>query len=138
MAAPGDPKVQGAKSADGPFTAGDLEVDISHNRRLNVKVTSTEDSPEPWTLHEGMCCAAAEGHYDISWFKGDEDISHDVQTSGHEFTLNPDKPRRFLIRVKPQVNDPHKACLWPEVDQGAPPVDGVHFALKHLRACAEL
>ncbi|MEO8091491.1 MAG: hypothetical protein ABI726_02125 [bacterium] len=95
-------KVEVAKHKSGPWSPFGLNVHIptgdSKNLYIRIKNTSHHAHAKQVNLTERR---SADGpDYQVSWFKGKRDISHDVQTSGHDFTLKHDRSKRFRLRVK--------------------------------------
>jgi hypothetical protein len=123
-----DPKVKASKKKSGPYAAAFVPVKVSEPRNLYVKVISKAANAEEVLLYE-----QAGGYpedYSIKWFKGKKDISHDVQTGVYEFTLRPDKPRLFRLRMKPDVpGKPRGVCITPVVDDGSGEVSGGQFGV---------
>src|SRR5262245_17117118 len=81
------PKLKGSKTADGPFRT-DTFLNIQQKRNLYTKILSTDLEARRWSLYEQQG-GPGDGDYDIKWFDGDENISHDVQTGGYRFKLKP-------------------------------------------------
>lgn len=131
---PGTPKLRGAKDREGPYKS-ELIVRAERPRNLFVKVKSTSAGQQDATLSEQT--VGNDGDYKFRWFRGGEDISHDMQTSGHDFTLGPDAARLFRVRVKPQVADPRRVCLYTNVTVTTPPTgrNGPFFAINGRNAC---
>ena len=131
---PGTPKPTGAKHKDGPYSK-ELNVGVHKPRNLYVKVKSTYDQPQDATITEQV--AGHDEDYHVSWFKGKTDLSHDVQTSGYDFTLRPATPRLFRVRVKPLVDQPRKFCLYanPTVTVPSTGTFGPFFAINNNHAC---
>ena len=48
--------------------------------------------------------------YKVRWFKGRNNITGDVRTSGFEFKLKPRTRKTFRMRVSPQAS-PDEACV---------------------------
>jgi hypothetical protein len=119
---PGTPVLKGAKKKAGPYKRS-LSVNVQERKNLFVKVKSTADSKQAATLFEGAIDMVDD--FDIKWFKGKQDVTHDAQTSGHEFTLRPNRPKIFRVRVKPAVGNPGPMCLYAIVDVTDPVTDGV-------------
>ena len=84
-----------------------------------VRVTSTYTSTQNAVLTEVSVGSADD--YKFKWFRGNEDISHDVQTSGYEFELPAAGKRKFRVQIKPRVNNPGTACLYSNVGVDTPP-----------------
>jgi hypothetical protein len=114
---PGTPVLKGAKKKAGPYKRT-LAVNVQERKNLFVKVKSTADFKQTATLSEGA--AGMLGDFSAKWFKGKKDVSHDVQTSGHEFTLRPNRPKLFRVRVKPEVDNPGPLCLYSNVQVTEP------------------
>jgi hypothetical protein len=132
---PGTPKVTGAKHKDGPY-ALTTHVKLKRAKNVYVKVKSTHDQNQTATLTEGSV-GPGDADYQVKWFRGDEDISHDVQTSGYDFTLKPEKAKIFRVRVKPEADSPRKVCLFSNVQVDVPSTgtDGAFFAIKRKNVC---
>jgi hypothetical protein len=109
----GDPVLaQAAKQKHGPWSGHTLSVAIpaGDKRSLYVRIknTSSPAHTQQVVLTEGTDGGPPDYHH--RWFKGDTDISHDVQTSGYDFSLKHGKTKRFRVRVT--VNDDSIAeCL---------------------------
>ena len=133
---PGTPKLRGAKHADGPFSRV-VRVKVTKPRTLYVLVKSDYDQQQLATLTEGGD-GPDPGDFDTKWLRGDEDITHDVQTSGYEFNLPPRGKKRFRVRVKPVVSDPGNYCLFGNVQVDEPTTgrDGPFFAINKRDVCA--
>jgi hypothetical protein len=103
---------EAAKHKHGPWSTEELPVKIpaGDKRSLYVRIknTSSPSHKQHLTLTEGTDGGPPDYHHD--WFKGDEDISHDVQTSGYHFALKHGKTKRFRIRVK-VTDDSNPECL---------------------------
>ena len=131
---PGTPITEGSKSNSGPW-----EQDIfSKGKRpvtFYMRVTSTHDANQSGTLTE--LTAGNADNYKFKWFASKTDISHDVQTSGYEFSLPTGDKRKFKIKVKLRVNKPKFACLYANVQVDVPSTgdDGPYFALRRETAC---
>jgi hypothetical protein len=132
---PGTPKVTGAKQKDGPY-ALKQNVRIKRAKSLYVKVKSTHDQNQTATLAQNVV-GPGDADYQIDWFRGDEDISHDVQTSGYDFPLKPEKAKIFRVRVKPEADAPRKLCLYSNVQVDVPSTgtNGAFFAIKRKDVC---
>ena len=128
-----------AKQKDGPYQVhepgkGALHVNVDDPRSLYVKALNKARSRKTVRLFEEACCAPNMDDYSLDWFKGDQDITHDVQTSGHEFKLKPDRARRFRVRVKPETVTPGSFCLFPYVEFGSNTAQS-YFAINSKTAC---
>ena len=132
----GAPKVRTAKSAGGPYgKVTSLHVPNGESRTGYVKVISTVGEAQDATLTTGCILIAKRGECPIvtRWFKGKKNISGDVHTTGYEFTLRPDRPKRFKVRFK--ATSDATRCIVARVD--APPdLDGFgYFAVNGQHAC---
>jgi hypothetical protein len=103
-----------AKHKAGPWKHGahvQIPTGEAKNVYLRIKnVTSPAQSLDV-TLTEGTDGGLPD--YRHTWFKGfkgDTDISHDVQTSGYDFTLRHGKTKRFRVRVK-AIDGSNPECL---------------------------
>jgi hypothetical protein len=91
--------VKVAKEKDGPFRNHLNRVipnDETKSLWYLVKSKAGDDQPvffyqEPPDAPEDL---------KVKWFKGQNDISHDVQTSGHDFNLQAGKSKLFQARVR--------------------------------------
>jgi hypothetical protein len=118
----GTPVLKGAKKKAGPYKRS-LAVNVQERKNLFVKVKSRANSKQTATLLQGAVDMVKD--FDIDWFKGKQDISHDVQTSGHEFMLRPNRPKIFRVRVTPVVGSPGPLCLYSNVQVTEPPTGTV-------------
>jgi hypothetical protein len=126
---PGTPKLKGAKHKAGPYS-GELRVRVKDSpRSVYVKVISTYSSSQDATITEGL--VGNEQGFLVKWYRGSNDISHDVQTSGFDFKLKPDHPKLFRARVKPLSAQPGKVCLYSNVQVTVPSTgrNGPFFAI---------
>jgi hypothetical protein len=132
---PGTPKVTGAKQKDGPYSLK-TNVKLKRAKNLYVKVKSTHDQNQTATISENRI-GPGETDYQVNWFRGDENISHDVQTSGYDFPLKPEKAKIFRVRVKPEADAPRKMCLYSNVQVDVPTtgINGAFFAIKRKNVC---
>ena len=97
----GGVRVEVAKHKSGPWSPGGLNVHIptgnSKNFYIRIKSTSHHAQAKQVNLSERRSVDGPD--YQVSWFKGKQDISSEVQTSGHDFTLKHDQTKRFRLRV---------------------------------------
>jgi hypothetical protein len=117
-------KAEVAKHKDGPWKHGaHVQIPTGEKKSLYLRiknVTSPAQSLDA-TLTEGTDGGPPD--YRHTWFKGfagDTDISHDVQTSGYDFTLRHGKTKRFRVRVK-AIDGSNPECLvaqWEVVPGG--------------------
>jgi hypothetical protein len=114
----GTPVLKGAKKKAGPYKRTH-SVKVQQRRNLYVKVKSTANSKQTATLYQGAVDML--GDYSVDWFKGKRDVTHDVQTSGYEFTLRQNRPRLFRAKLKPVVDNPGPLCLYSIVEVTEPP-----------------
>ena len=52
-----------------------------------------------------------EGDYAVKWFQGKHNVTHDVRSSGREFTLQGNGSKVFRIQLNPKVNNPDPYCV---------------------------
>jgi hypothetical protein len=118
---PGTPVLKGAKKKSGPYSS-ELRVKVGDERRnVFVRVKSTHDATQTATLTEGRAGQGdPEADYHVDWFRGKKDVSHDMQTSGYEFTLKPNKPKLFRARLRAEANNPEDFCLYTNVQVDEP------------------
>ena len=118
---PGTPRLTGAKKKSGPYEPK-LRVKVrSNGRNVFVRVKSTYDSRQKAHMVEGLSGPGdPEADWQINWFRGDEDVSHDMQTSGYDFRLRPHKSKRFRVRLKPNVGGADPFCLYSNVQVDEP------------------
>lgn len=104
---------QAAKHKHGPWKTGTHPVDIPAGQKrslyVRIKNTSAPAHKQHVMLTEGTDGGPPDYHN--SWFKDKKDISHDVQTSGYDFTLKPGQAKRFRVRVKVD-DDSNPECLF--------------------------
>lgn len=129
--------LKGAKRADGPYREL-VRVNVTDPRNLYVKAVNRSDDAIEATLSEQTFGPGSGGDYEFTWFRGDTDISHDVQTSGYDFSIPSDKARKFRVRVKPDVPDPARVCLNPTMTGPAFGGNDAFFAINGRRACGNL
>jgi hypothetical protein len=133
-AEPGQPVLDSSLKKNGPF-GGNVFIKSEQAKDAYVRVRSTW-SDQTAVIREQV--AGSGEDYRFKWFRGNEDISHDVQTSGYEFELPGDGARKFRVQIKPQVNKPGKACLYTHVAVDTPPAvstTGGFVALHKQNAC---
>lgn len=131
---PGTPKLKGAKHREGPYKR-ELSVAVQGPRDLYVKVKSTADFQQDATLSQRTLGQRQD--YKIRWFRAGVNISDDVRSAGHDFTLSPDRPRIFRVRVAPRVTDPDSMCLFANVTVTNPATgrNGPFFAVNDADVC---
>ena len=132
---PGTPITEGSKSKSGPWK----KVVFSKGLRTSkfyMRVTNTHSSDQTAVLTE-QSVGPGVTEYRFRWFKGKQDISHDVQTSGYEFSLPEGSKRKFKVKAKPREDRPKAACLYAnvQVDDPTTGVNGPFFALRKREAC---
>jgi len=129
---PGTPRLTGAKKKSGPYEK-ELRVKVrQQGRSVFVRVKSTHDARQKATIEERFVGPGdPEADWQINWFRGDQDVSHDVQTSGYEFGLRPHRAKRFRVKVKPNVATPDPFCLFSNVQVDEPTTgrNGPFFAV---------
>ena len=130
-------KLKAAKHRDGPYVNAPgndpLVVNVDEPKNLYVKAIRPASGSVDVRLFEEV---SNDAEFDYQWFKGQNDISHDVQTSGYLFNLKHEKPRRFRVRVIPAVPDPGEGCLYPHIDpEGSMSSYSAFFAINHPDAC---
>jgi hypothetical protein len=103
--------VQNAKHKRGPWVNSPQKVKLAEGKSKNlyVRIKNTSDAKEGVELTETGAVGAPYYHY--SWFKGKTDISHDVQTSGYDFSLKPDRKKRFRIKATALDTSDHDCVL---------------------------
>ena len=118
---PGTPRLTGAKKKSGPY-AKELRVKVlEEGRNVFVRVKSTHDKRQKAHMVEGIAGPGDPGSdWQINWFRGDQDVSHDMQTSGYDFRLRPHKSKRFRVRIEPNVGSPDPFCLFSNVQVDEP------------------
>ena len=124
--------VGSAGAADpGATASGQLAEEERSLRRQRVRQVETGQGrlrARDQHLHSGQNAVLTEGSvgstddYKFKWFRGNEDISHDVQTSGYEFGLPAEAKRKFRVQIKPRVDHPGTACLYSNVSVDTPPL----------------
>jgi hypothetical protein len=133
---PGQPLLDASLKKSGPYGA-DVFVKSKHAKDAYVRVTSTHTSTQNAVLTEAS--VGATDDYKFKWFRGNEDISHDVQTSGYGFGLPAAAKRKFRVQIKPRVNNPGTACLYSNVSVDTPPftpdTSGAFIALHKANGC---
>ena len=91
--------VKVAKDKDGPFRkALNRVIPDGETRSLWYLVKSKVPDDQQVSFYE-QTPDAPEG-LKVKWFKGDQDVTDDVQTSGHDFNLSAGKSKYFQARVK--------------------------------------
>ena len=111
-----------------------MPVGVTEKRNLYVKVISTTNQAQNVSLFENATSGVSD--FQIRWFKRDVDVSHDVQTSGHDFVLKPDRAKLFRARIKPLDDTPGTICLYPSVKvSSGPALFGGRFAINNSGAC---
>ncbi len=106
-----------ATDKDGPYRKEvNRVVPDDETRSLWFLVKSKDSEDLDLSLDEPN----SEAHPDlkVKWFKGQNDISHDVQTSGHSFNLRAGKSKYFQARVKATQPDVQH-CLVGSVSFGS-------------------
>lgn len=123
---PGAPKLKAAKQKSGPYH-NQIHVNVGdQRRRVFVRVISTHDSLQQATITEGLAGPGdPEADYQIDWFRKDENVSHDIQTSGYEFNLKPDAKKLFHVKLRANVGNPDPFCLYTQVTVDQPPTGAV-------------
>jgi hypothetical protein len=118
---PGTPRLTGAKKKSGPYEK-ELHVKVrDKGRNVFVRVKSTYDARQQATIEERLIGPGdPEGDWQINWFRGENDVSHDVQTSGYDFRLRPHRSKRFRVKLKPNVGGPDPFCLYSNVQVDEP------------------
>jgi hypothetical protein len=93
----------------GPYADGlGVAIPDGATKTRHVRVRSTVEHNQAATLFEQR--QGLGPNYRVRWFRGKTNISQSVRQGGHEFTLKPDKARRFRVKIKaPQAAEP--LCL---------------------------
>jgi hypothetical protein len=131
-------KLKAAKHKRGPYVnapgPNPVTANVNEPKNFWVKAFIVPHSSVEARLFEQV--ANQDQDYKFKWYKGQNDISHDVQTSGHLFTLRHDHPKRFRVRVRPQVPNPGPLCLFPYVSpEGSLTQYEAFFAINGDNAC---
>lgn len=125
--------LKSAKKKHGPFTEATtsrpLSVAGAQPKSVYFKAVSNGNSHEVTLLDAGEE-DDPEG-FQVRWFRKRQDISHDVQTAGYDFTLKFGKPVVFRAHVK-NVGSGPAFCLGGQV--GAPYV-GQYFEVNGEDGC---
>jgi hypothetical protein len=103
--------VENAKHGSGPWKTNSQRVKIKQGKSKNlfVRIKNGSGATRSVTLNEDGAVGPPDYHY--SWFKGKDDISHDVQTSGYDFSLKGHKKKKFRIRATAN-NASAKDCVF--------------------------
>jgi hypothetical protein len=109
-------QIETALHKDGPWSTEGRNVHIpaGHSKNLYARITNTSHPNHPQDITLKDLSGATPG-YHISWFKGNEDISHAVQTTGYDFGLKHGKTKKFRARVK-VTDDSNQECLTGEFE----------------------
>lgn len=131
----GDPfEILAAKSKDGKYKEYQ-KVTLKSGKKHTYfwKVTNTHGSDLQLTFDDAATMDGAPNGYRIYWFKGKKqkkDISHDVQTSGYDFTVADGKTKYFNAVVKAQASPASDFCLGGQAGSAAlPSYDSAYFGL---------
>jgi hypothetical protein len=133
-AEPGQPILDSSLKKNGPF-GGSVFVKSKETEDAYIRVTSTYSDQTAVITQESVGSA---DDYKFKWFRGNEDISHDVRTAGYEFELPAAGTRKFRVQIKPRVNKPDTACVYTHVAVDNPPfvtTTGGFVALHKSDAC---
>ena len=118
-----------AKSADGNYKrSGSLNLDPKEKKTVFWSVESLASVDLDITFDDAITGDGAPAGYRITWFKGKKqkkDISHDVQTSGYEYTIRAGKTTYFNAEVKALANPQPGFCLG---GRGGDPANGYESA----------
>ena len=133
-AEPGEPILDSSLKKHGPF-GNTVFIKSKRAKDAYVRVSSTY-SDQNVVLTQALLGSGDD--YKFKWFRGDENISHDVKTSGYEFELPGAGKRRFRVQIKPRVNKPDTACMYVNVAVDTPPAvttNGGFVALHEQNGC---
>jgi hypothetical protein len=91
--------VRVAKDKDGPYREI-LSVNVAKNQTKNLwyRVRSESETDLKDLLFDDGLQKYLET-LRVKWFEGGDNVTHDVQTSGHEFNLKADASKYFNARV---------------------------------------
>jgi hypothetical protein len=102
-----------SKTKDGPYSFSALHAKVNAGPKgFFVKVADKTEHRQDGLL-EDVSAGAGSANFKIRWFRGDENITSDVQGPGYGFGLKPGKPKVFRALVKPLNPDPGALCLAP-------------------------
>ena len=136
-------KLKASDAKNGPFVNApgpnpfDVSTDGTNPKNLYIKASLADEGAVKVRLYERLCCAPGTEDYQLRWFAGRRDISHDAQTAGYLFRLRHGHPKVFRIRIKPEVPGPGDFCLFPLIEKNSSMNDlaEAFFAINNPNAC---
>jgi hypothetical protein len=132
---PGEPLLDSSLKKNSAY-GGTPFIKSKRTRNAYVRVTSTWNDQNAVLKEQGNGSSA---DYKFKWFRGSENISHDVRTSGYEFELPTEgTQKKFRVEIKPRVDHPGTACLYAHVAVDTPPATsttGGFVALHEAGGC---
>ena len=106
-----------AKQKSGPYSGDSITrvIDPGQSKAFYLKASTLPgDEPQSATLSQ-----PGKAIYKTKYFKGDHNITQEVQGGGYEFTLK-DKPKKFRGVVKDIGNAPDPSCIPIELETTSP------------------
>ena len=102
--------VDTAKHRDGPYDNTIKTANVSKTKSVFMRAVSHTGSPQEILL-EDSSGGLGDGDYTVKWFQGKHNVTHDVRSSGREFTLKGNGSKVFRIQLNPKVNNPDPYCV---------------------------
>lgn len=108
--------VKVAKDKQGPYQDGFSNVNLQGGQVKDFFFRVRNKEPEPFInmTFEELFGPAPKGLI-LKWFKGDTNVTSDVQGDGHSFNLPGDGRRFFELKAKAEANNLYH-CLGGEAD----------------------
>jgi hypothetical protein len=136
-------KLKVSENKNGPYVnaPGPNPFDVTtageDPKNLFMRASLAQNRSTKVRLYERLGSTPGAGDYHFLWFHGDTDISHDAQTSGYLFKLREGHPRKFRVRVLPEISDPGSACLFPLIEKNSSMNDlaEAFFTINDPNAC---
>lgn len=100
-----------AKHEDGPYVNRILLINIAEtpkNAYFRLKNTTNHNQD---VLASDNSFGSGLADYEVRWFRGNAEITDEMQGIGSAFGLKPDHPKIVRARIKPLVADPGVFCL---------------------------
>jgi len=99
-----------AKHEEGPYLARSPLINVSDSPksayfRLKNKTNHTQDVLAADDSFGSLA------NYEIRWYRGNQEITDEMQGIGSAFRLRPDRPKLLRARIKAPVADPGGFCL---------------------------
>lgn len=133
-------RAETAKHKSGPWseTSQRIKVGTGHKKSVYIRLKNITSGPER-KLNVNLTEAGQGGppEYHNAWFRGKNDITHDVHASGHDFFLKPGETKLFRVRITAH-DDSAQECVFAhfsfEIDMS--PVDMFNgFAVNGHEPC---